>query len=87
MSHIFNDILADLNTVKLNLGCGQDICPTDQGWINVDHLTGEGILKLDIFSLPLPFEDNTFDLVYVSHILEHVPFNIPDYGYTTNVLQ
>jgi SAM-dependent methyltransferase len=82
-----NNIIASPATKKLNLGCGQDIRPINQGWINMDSIEQEGIQKGDIFALPLPFKENTFDLVLAKHVLEHIPHNLPNYGYTNNFLQ
>jgi SAM-dependent methyltransferase len=87
MNKEINGIIADSKRIKLNLGCGQDIRPTEQGWVNMDSIEHENILKADIFALPFPFDDNTFDLVLAKHVLEHVPHNLPSYGYTHNFLQ
>lgn len=81
------DVLSDPNKPKLNLGCGLDIQPTELGWVNVDSIQHEKILQVDIFRLPFPFDDNTFDLVLAKQVLEHVPHNVPSYGYKANFLQ
>ena len=54
---------------KLNIGCGHDKRP---GYINLD-IAQE--VKPDIvhdISDGLPFADNTFDIIYSSHCIEHV---------------
>ncbi len=54
----------------LNLGCGYTFHPD---WVNVDYSpTGPGVISHDL-QTPLPFPDNHFDLVYHSHVLEHLP--------------
>lgn len=87
MNTEISKIIADPTALKLNLGCGLDIRPSDQGWTNIDNIQHAAILKADIFSLPLPFEDSTFDLVIAQQVLEHVPHNLPIHGYATNFLQ
>jgi len=58
---------------KLNLGCGRDIKPTARGWVNLDGFVVEpGVVKHDIAQVPWPFKDGEFDLVYCSHVLEHI---------------
>ena len=55
---------------KLHIGCG-DIYLED--YLNTDHNPKwkvDEILDLDVF--PYKFKDNTFKVVYASHILEHV---------------
>lgn len=54
---------------KLNLGCGYDI---KEGYINIDVIDYGGNLIHDLNSFPYPFDDNTFDEIYCSHILEHL---------------
>jgi predicted SAM-dependent methyltransferase len=52
----------------LNLGCGRRFHP---GWTNVDfYKSGEGVIAHNLLS-GIPFEDETFDVVYHSHVLEH----------------
>jgi predicted SAM-dependent methyltransferase len=59
-----------LNSTLLNLGCGNKYHPD---WINVDfHSTGKGVIAHNLTE-GLPFEDNSFDVVYHSHLLEHFP--------------
>ncbi len=54
----------------LNLGCGNEF---REGWINVDFkTTDDGVLAHDL-NEPLPFESDSFDVVYHSHVLEHFP--------------
>jgi predicted SAM-dependent methyltransferase len=54
----------------LNLGCGSRYL-TD--WTNVDFVkTGEGVVEFDL-NTGVPFSDESFDLVYHSHVLEHFP--------------
>jgi len=54
---------------KLNIGCGSDI---KEGWINLDYCKAEGIDVVHDLEKKLPFKDNEFDLIYASHILEHI---------------
>ncbi len=55
---------------KLNLGCGKII---KKGWTNVDIQKGKGIDKsFDFCKFPYPFKDNTFDVVLLDNVLEHL---------------
>jgi predicted SAM-dependent methyltransferase len=54
----------------LNLGCGSHYS-TEKEWTNLDFISsGEGVIAHNLLS-GIPFEDNSFDLVYHSHVLEH----------------
>jgi SAM-dependent methyltransferase len=66
--------LASIETIrKLHLGCGRDV---RAGWINLDLEAGPGVdvvADLDQCAYrPLPFEDDRFDEVFASHLLEHL---------------
>jgi SAM-dependent methyltransferase len=55
---------------KLNLGCGEDI---KESFVNMDFLKLKGIdIVHDLNKFPYPYDDNEFDIVYASHILEHL---------------
>lgn len=57
----------------LNLGCGSRY---NSDWVNVDfHSSNPSVMELDLRK-HLPFEDNFFDIVYSSHVLEHLPRSI-----------
>jgi predicted SAM-dependent methyltransferase len=52
----------------INLGCGTHF---HEDWINVDFaVTGKDVIAHNL-TLGIPFQDNYFDAVYHSHILEH----------------
>jgi glycosyltransferase involved in cell wall biosynthesis/predicted SAM-dependent methyltransferase len=54
----------------LNLGCGRRFHPS---WINVDFVsTNPKVLAYDL-KKDIPFQDASFDVVYHSHLLEHLP--------------
>lgn len=54
----------------LNLGCGQRF---HDAWINLDlHPLNPSVRRGDV-TQPLPFADASFDAVYHSHLLEHLP--------------
>jgi SAM-dependent methyltransferase len=54
----------------LNLGCG---LRTHPAWKNVDFIsTGPGVIAHDL-NKGIPFGDQSFDVVYHSHVLEHFP--------------
>ena len=56
----------------LEIGPGRN--PVDKSWTIVDMVKRPWVDVIhDVRELPLPFEDNSFDLVYLSHILEHIP--------------
>ena len=65
----------------LNLGCGKDKYSTRR-MIKLDpkdDVVGLDMLKLDgvdvvhdLNKLPLPFKDESFDIVYSAHVLEHL---------------
>ena len=55
---------------RLNLGCGHRYHPD---WINVDfRSTGPGVISYNLYQR-LPFTEDSFDVVYHSHLLEHFP--------------
>ena len=56
--------------MNLNLGCGTDF-RYDKDWVNLD-ITQPCNVKADIRQ-GLPFKSDSFDLVWASHILEHLP--------------
>ena len=54
---------------RLNVGCGSRY---HRDWCNVDLVAhSEDVIQYDIRK-GLPFDDNSFDAVYHSHILEHL---------------
>lgn len=59
---------------KLHLGCGACYLPPHDGWVNVDIFDN---IKSDAISsvTDLPFHKESFDLIYASHILEHIHRN------------
>lgn len=53
---------------KLNLGCGHRF---HRDWTNLDFVsTGEAVIAHNLLS-GVPFPDQSFDVVYHSHVLEH----------------
>jgi SAM-dependent methyltransferase len=55
---------------KLNLGAGEH---KKDGYINVDWQDStKPDVKHDLNVYPYPFEDNAFDLIEASHVLEHL---------------
>src|SRR3989338_10666076 len=58
----------------INLACGGKLC-LQPGWINADHSPStEGVMQINVLK-PLPFADNTFDVVYHSQFIEHLPMD------------
>jgi SAM-dependent methyltransferase len=60
-----------MSTDKLHLGCGRCYLPPEQGWLNIDFFTSS---KADAYHdvTNLPYEKESFSLLYASHLLEHV---------------
>ena len=56
---------------KLEIGPGRDRL---DGFETLDVVPGPQVDYVVDASQPLPFSDETFDLIYASHILEHVPW-------------
>ena len=52
----------------LNLGCGTRFHP---GWTNLDFTSSHPSITSSNFRFGIPFPENTFDVVYHSHVLEH----------------
>ena len=54
---------------KLNLGCGRD---KKKGYVNADILKKYNPdIVMDMNKFPWPFNDNYFEEVFLSHVLEH----------------
>jgi predicted SAM-dependent methyltransferase len=54
----------------LNLGCGTRFHPE---WTNVDFVGSDTSILSHNLLTGIPFPDETFDVVYHSHLLEHLP--------------
>mgnify|MGYP001206309351 CR=1 FL=1 len=56
--------------MNLNLGCGNKILP---GFVNVDKFNVYEVdIVHDLEVFPYPFEDNSVDIILLSHVLEHI---------------
>jgi len=56
----------------LNVACG-DTFIEDSSWTNVDFTSHSPSIKKANILDGLPYEDNSFDVVYSSHFVEHIP--------------
>lgn len=66
---------------RLNVGCGPDIRPNSEGWVNMDITPLEGVdVVHNAMEFPWPLEDESFDHVYCSHFMEHVPHTVPGHA-------
>jgi predicted SAM-dependent methyltransferase len=54
----------------LNLGCGSRFHPD---WENVDFVPAGPSVRVHDLLKPIPYADQSFDVVYHSHVLEHFP--------------
>ena len=55
--------------MRLNLGCGDMIL---DGWVNCDLYNDKAQIKCDVRQLP--FDSDSVDDIYASHIIEHFDF-------------
>jgi len=55
----------------INLACGGKLC-FQPGWVNADHRpSSSDVLKVNLLET-LPFDDNSFDVVYHAQFIEHL---------------
>lgn len=64
-------LLAGKEPVRLEIGAGPD--RKLPGWTTADQCEGCDLI-IDLMK-PLPFPDNSVDMIYSSHVLEHFYFN------------
>ena len=64
-----------MNSVKLNLGCGERRIP---GYINVDKF-GQPDIKHDLESFPWPWQTNSVSEILLIHVLEHLGRDVEIY--------
>ena len=53
---------------KLNVGCGLDL---KKDFLNIDILPPYD-MKVDLSRKPYPFNDDSFDYIYMDNVLEHI---------------
>lgn len=57
--------------MKLNLGCGEDVRPTSEGWVNIDIHPAEGVDRVMSF-LELDYDAESADEILARHVVEHI---------------
>ena len=57
------------NSIKLNIGAGRTYLP---GFTNID-ISEVADISIDLSNEPLPFADNSVDLIFTHHCIEHIP--------------
>lgn len=57
-------------TKKLNIACGNSFV---EGWVNLDFSPSSSAVRKANLLAPLPFENNSVDVIYCSHFIEHIP--------------
>lgn len=67
---------------RLNIGCGHSLLPAKDGWTNLDCSDKVGAdIVFDLNTIEqgflLPYQDETFDFMLMSHVLEHLPRPLP----------
>lgn len=64
----------------INVGCGTHRAPAP--WVNLDSHRGDGV-NPDVVVTPgepLPYDDDSCERVFLSHVLEHIPWeDLPDF--------
>lgn len=63
--------------LKLNIGCGRNLFPSADGWLNLDISPDVGADLVHDLRQPLPFPESSFDELHMSHVLEHFPHPLP----------
>jgi predicted SAM-dependent methyltransferase len=53
---------------RLNLGCGERVHPD---WVNIDFVAAAPGVRAHDLRKGIPYPDESFDVVYHSHVLEH----------------
>ncbi|TFB13940.1 methyltransferase domain-containing protein [Candidatus Marinimicrobia bacterium MT.SAG.4] len=61
---------SELNGIKLNIGGGKGH-PKLDGW-NIVDLRHTADIRMNISEDPLPFDNNSVDVIFCSHTLEHI---------------
>ena len=56
----------------LNIACG-NVFIEDNEWTNIDFTTHSPHIRKANLLVGLPFKENTFDVIYSSHFIEHIP--------------
>lgn len=65
-----------LNSRYLNIGCGSRF---NRNWINIDIQPSDKVVQAYDILNGLPFDDDYFDAVYHSHVIEHISKQDVDY--------
>ncbi len=58
------------NSSYLNVGCGKRF---HSSWINIDVLPADPVVTHHDVTKGIPFENESLEVVYHSHVLEHIP--------------
>lgn len=65
--------------LKLNLGCGNNLLPMKDGWLNVDKFAPTApqaevfdFKNFDLETFPWPWSDDSVDEINMTHVLEHL---------------
>jgi len=61
--------------MKINVACGASFA---EGWVNVDFLPGSKEVRQVNILNGLPFADNSCDVIYASHFLEHLTIEMAE---------